>query len=191
MLQKNTRTKNTDMKRSNNRLMQVNYFSNALLSLLLLPLLQKTSKELCASDPTNPRPPKITWVGSLAQAFNSLAKFPIQTTTHVLPHFDSQKDYSRFSRYPDSKLLVAMFVREMAKHVPSTAAPVIINNLCPGTVDTAADNNLPFYLRLPMNWNRKLRARTVQEGARTLVHAAAVAGDESHGHYLASNQISP
>lgn len=174
--------------------MQVNYFSNALLSLLLLPLLEKTSQSLRASDPANPRLPKITWVGSLAQGFNSLAKFPVRTTSQVLPHFDKEEEYSRFSRYPDSKMLVAMFVREMAKHVPSGSngqGGIVINNLCPGTVDTAADNNLPFYMRLPMNWNRKLRARTVQEGARTLVYAAVVVGEISHGKYISSNEISP
>lgn len=176
-----------------NRLMQVNYYSNALLSLLLLPLLSKTSQQ--SQKSTNPHLPKITWVGSLAQGFNSLSKFPLHTTPHILPYFDDPNVYSRFSRYPDSKMLVAMFVREMAKHVPSTSVHgkggVVINNLCPGTVDTAADNNLPFYMRLPMNWNRKLRARTVEEGARTLVFAAAVVGWESHGGYISSNEISP
>ena len=93
-----------------------------------------------------------------------------------------------------------MFVREMAKHLPPQSAGfnegpteegvVVVNNLCPGTVDTAVDNNLPFWLRIPMNLNRKLRARTVQEGARTLIYAAEVAGLESHGKYIANNVIS-
>lgn len=176
--------------------MQVNYLSNALLSLMLLPLLEKTSQSIRSSDPSSKRIPKITWVGSLAQGFNSLGKFPVRTTSHVLPYFDSYKDYSRFSRYPDSKFLVAMFVREMAKHIPSASnqaknGPVTINNLCPGTVNTAADNNLPFYMRMPMNLNRKLRSRTVEEGARALVYAAVVADDKSHGKYISSNEISP
>ncbi len=176
--------------------MQVNYYSNALLSLMLLPLLEKTSQTIRASNSANKRTPKITWVGSLAQGFNSLGKFPVRTTSHVLPYFDSEKDYSRFSRYPDSKFLVAMFVREMAKHVPTTSnragdGPVVINNLCPGTVNTAADNNLPFYMRMPMNLNRKLRSRTVEEGARALVYAAVVVDEKSHGQYISSNEISP
>ena len=171
--------------------MQVNYYSNALLSLMLLPLLEKTSRSLAGK-----RIPKITWVGSLAQGFNSLSKFPVRTTSHVLPYFDSEKDYSRFSRYPDSKFLVAMFIREMAKHVPSTTnhsekGAVIINNLCPGTVNTAADNNLPFYMRMPMNLNRKLRSRNVEEGARALVYAAVVVDEKSHGAYISNNEISP
>jgi hypothetical protein len=104
------------------------------------------------------------------------------------------------SRYADTKLFVAMFVREMAKHLPPRSAGfnegpagegvVVVNNLCPGTVDTAVDNNLPFWLRIPMNLNRKLRARTVQEGARTLIYAAEVVGLESHGKYIANNDIS-
>ena len=176
--------------------MQVNYYSNALLSLMLLPLLEKTSKSLRASDPTTKRIPKISWVGSMAQGFNSLSKFPVRTTKQVLPYFDSYKDYSRFSRYPDSKYLVALFVREMAKHVPTKSnkagyGPVIVNNLCPGTVNTAADNNLPFYMRMPMNLNRKLRSRNVEEGARALVYASVVADEKSHGEYISSNEITP
>ena len=68
---------------------------------------------------------------------------------------------------------------------------ITINNLCPGTVDTAADNNMPFYLRWPMNFNRRLRSRTVEEGARALVYAAVVAGEKSHGQYISNNEISP
>jgi NAD(P)-dependent dehydrogenase (short-subunit alcohol dehydrogenase family) len=187
------------------RLTQVNFLSNALLSLLLLPLLQMSSKDLYAATACSPKPhhyPVITWVGSLAQAFTSLSRRPLAPSTRILPHFSQRSNYSRIHRYADTKLFVALFVREMTKHVPSPlqADPyekspeegvVVVNNLCPGTVDTAADDNLPFWLRIPMNLNRKLRARTVQEGSRTLIYAAEVAGSESHGKYIASNEISP
>ena len=174
----------------------MNYFSNALLSLMLLPLLEKTSQSIRNSNPADIRTTKITWVGSMAQGFNSLSKFPVQTTSQVLPYFDSEKNYSRFSRYPDSKFLVALFVREMAKHIPSPSndarkGSVVINNLCPGTVNTAADNKLPFYMRMPMNLNRRLRSRSVEEGARALVYAAVVVDEKSHGKYISSNEISP
>jgi NAD(P)-dependent dehydrogenase (short-subunit alcohol dehydrogenase family) len=145
--------------------------------------------------------PTITWVGSLAQAFTSFSRNPLDPSTPILPYLSSASNYSRISRYADTKLFVAMFVREMAKHLPAPPGAgchelpqergIVVNCLCPGTVNTAADNNLPFWLRIPMNLNRKLRARTVQEGSRTLIYAAEVAGPESHGRYIANNVISP
>ncbi|KAL8720891.1 MAG: hypothetical protein Q9225_002309 [Loekoesia sp. 1 TL-2023] len=175
-------------------LMQVNLLSNALLSLLLFPLLQKTP-----TDHTHI--PTITFVGSMGQAFHSLASFPLHRQPSILAHYDEPKSYSRFARYPDTKLFVALFVRALAERMPLTSSlskkgevkegkdQVVVNNVCPGTVDTAADNNLPWYLRIPMNLNRKLRARTVQEGGRALVNAALIVGPRSHGAYISNNEI--
>jgi len=83
--------------------------------------LQKTSNGDCAiargqKEPYHP--PTITWVGSLAQAFTSLSSNPLNPSTPILPHLSSASNYSRIFRYADTKLFVAMFVREMAKHLP-------------------------------------------------------------------------
>lgn len=161
--------------------MQVNYLSNALLTFLLLPHLSTTS-------PTSLHKPTIAWVGSMAQGFNSLGKLS-GVPSHILDRFSDPNEYSAFSQYPNSKMFVAMFVRSLAEHLKDTN--VVVNNLCPGTVDTAADDNLPFYLRIPLNLNRRLRARTVEEGARTLIFASVVAGSETHGKYIANNKVSP
>ena len=124
----------------------------------------------------------------MAQHFNNLAKIdPLPPS--ILKHLSSRSEYSTLSQYPNSKMLVALFVRELAKH--AVDKNVLVNNLCPGTVDTAADDKLPFYLRIPMNLNRRLRARTVVEGARTLVFASEIVGEEGHGQYIACNEISP
>lgn len=204
--------------------MQVNFLSNALLSLLLLPLLEKTShRTKNPSDPSNGptrRPPTVTWVGSIGQAFNSLAQDPIPSSESILTHMADAKKYSPLARYANTRLMGAMFVRELARHVllprprpnenvdvddddngheifhenihddendPSRA--ILINIVCPGTVDTTADNDLPFWLRIPLNLHRRLRGRTVQEGARALVYAAVCAGKESMGGFIADNGI--
>lgn len=79
----------------------------------------------------------------------------------------------------------------MAKHVRNGDGDgVVVDNVCPGTCDTTADDNLPFYLRIPMNLNRRLRARSAQEGARALVYAATAVGMEDSGAYLANNVVS-
>lgn len=79
----------------------------------------------------------------------------------------------------------------MAKHARNGGGDrVVIDNVCPGTCDTTADDNLPFYLRIPMNLNRRLRGRSVEEGARALVYAATAVGMEDSGAYLANNVVS-
>lgn len=146
--------------------------------------------------------PTLAWVGSLAQVFNTFEKNnPTANTEKPGAIFSSMNDLQNFGligQYSNTKMLVAFFIRELAKHIPEpTIVPrgeekgVVVNNFCPGTVDTACDNNLPFLLRIVMNTNRRLRARTVEEGARTLVYGAVVAGREAHGRYLDSNHVSP
>ena len=82
----------------------------------------------------------------------------------------------------------------MTKHVGNDdgdgPVAVTVNNVCPGTCDTKADDNLPFHLRIPMNMDRGLRARSVQEGARTLVFAATGVGMAGNGAYLADKVVS-
>lgn len=163
------------------RLIQVNYLSNALLALLLLPILARTP-QLKGHVPT------LSFVGSMGQHFNNFAKLPNPLPKQLLARLSSKASYSPLAQYPNSKLLVSLFVRELARHVPTG---VILNSLCPGTVDTAADDLLPFYLRIPMNLNRRLRARTVSEGARTLIYASELAGLETDGKYISSNVVSP
>lgn len=67
---------------------------------------------------------------------------------------------------------------------------MVVDNVCPGTCDTRADDNLPFYLRIPLNLNRRLRARSAEDGARALVFAATGVGREDSGAYLADGVVS-
>ena len=70
----------------------------------------------------------------------------------------------------------------------------MVNNVCPGTVNTGADNQLPFWLRWPMNWNRALRARSVEDGARAVVCAVlgqvdGLEEEKRNGVYIANNTV--
>ncbi|KAK9376360.1 uncharacterized protein V1513DRAFT_375935 [Lipomyces chichibuensis] len=161
---------------------QVNYLSNALLALELLPLLEQTAIDVKA-------PTRISWVGSQTQAFNSFSKKPLRSDESFLHRFDDKTQYSSFFRYSDSKFLVSMFVQELAKHVPQDK--VVINHVCPGMVSTGIDANLPFYLRPIVGAVKSLFARTAEEGARILIYAAAVAGPDTHGAFIVDNKIVP
>ena len=170
------------------RTMQVNYLSNALLACELLPLLKSTAEQTGS-------PSRITWVGSRTHWKTSLAnEFPLQPGSSIFEHFDDEKKFSGdprsgVPRYGDTKLLCTMFVYELVKRVSSKE--VIINIMCPGLVNTTFSDVLPIYLRVPWNVWKKIRARTVEEGSRFIVHSIAVAGRETHGQFLADKVISP
>ncbi|KAK8036128.1 hypothetical protein PG993_008742 [Apiospora rasikravindrae] len=158
----------------NEACMQVNLLSNSFLSLLLLPLIQKTSATYYQSADEGVQRPTITWLGSMGHAFHSpdLATL-LPNNVSILDYFSSVDTYSRFRRYSDTKLFVILFVRELADRIAKDDdAVVVVNNVCPGTVATGADNNLPFYVRIPMNLNRAARGRSVADGARAVLWAA-------------------
>ena len=100
---------------------------------------------------------------------HTLTKKPVNASETVFGHFDNQITYSRLTRYSDSKLTVNAFVRTLSSHVSSSE--VIVNNPCPGLVATGFDKQLPAWLKPIMFVYRKVSARNVEEGSRTLVYA--------------------
>ncbi|KAL7817790.1 NAD(P)-binding protein [Trichoderma gracile] len=169
-------------KSGHERSMQVNCYTHLLISLELFPLLRSTA----AARGT---PSRITFTGSATQIMqNTMSKQPISPDSTVLGHFDDEANFNKLYRYADSKTVVNAYVRRLAALAPSE---VMVNNACPGLVQTGIDKNLPFYLKLPMGLLRKSTGRTVEEGARTLIFATVVAGPETNGKFLQHNQIDP
>lgn len=96
-------------------------------------------------------------------------------------------------RYNVSKLLEVFIVRELAARISSSSQPpVILNTLNPGLCATELARNTHGFQYLIMMIQYKLIARSVEVGARTLVHAAG-AGPETHGKFLSGCEeyISP
>ncbi len=162
------------------RTLQVNAYTHVLVTLTLLPLLQKTAALRGA-------PSRVTFVSSGTQKTQATLKGPLPPDVPLLAYLDDPAHYSRFRRYADSKMLVSAYVRRLAAVVP--VGEVVVNNLCPGLVQTGLDKNLPGPLKVVMGWVRKTAARTVEEGARTLVYAAAVGGEGTNGRFLQQNQV--
>ncbi|KAI3325551.1 putative carbonyl reductase [Xylariaceae sp. AK1471] len=165
------------------RVMQVNVYTHFLISLGLLPLLISTAERRGA-------PTHLSFVGSSMQSSHSLIKKPLAPNESVLQHFDDQKTYNAMTRYQDSKFMVNVLVRGLKKVVGEENPKVIVNHMCPGLVSTGFDKDLPVWLKPLMFMYRKVSARHVSEGARTLIYATAVEGPESHGKFLANNVIS-
>lgn len=155
---------------------QVNYFSNVLLLLELLPLLEASARR-------TGEPARVTWVGSRAFAASKLARtVRVERGQSVVEFLDDPKSYGWFMRYPDSKLLAAAFVREFCRY--QDARTVVVNDVCPGMVDTGIAHNAPGYLRRPMAALTRVTARTPEQGAWAVMHAAVIAGPGSHGQFL-------
>ncbi|KAE8553201.1 hypothetical protein EYB25_004583 [Talaromyces marneffei] len=162
------------------RIIQVNYCSNALLIAELLPYL-----EACAEKTGSPT--LITWVGSRTYEATSLRKTPLQPDERILEHMDSEEFFSPFTRYGDSKLLCLLFMYSLAPRL--NPKKVIINMLCPGMVQTNMSSVLPFYLRVVVNTVKAIRARPVEVGGWIILNAALIVGPESHGKFFSDKEI--
>lgn len=94
-----------------------------------------------------------------------------------------------FYRYNVSKLLEAFIVNEIATRISSSSQPpVTLNILSPGLCATELARNVHGIQRLFMTLQYKLIARSMEVGARTLVHAAG-AGPETHGKFLSECEV--
>lgn len=171
---------------------QVNFASTALLAILLLPLL-KHSSSTCSSN----EPARLTFVGSSAHSMTSFINRATTLASSDKPLFAQLSELAssmmNARRYADSKILIYMFARQLAKRVDvksgSGSRGVVINDMCPGMVTTSIDRTVPAW-STPLVWLFKgWRARTAEEGGRIVVYAAAVVGKESHGEFLAHEKI--
>ena len=152
---------------------QVNYLSTALLTILLLPVIQ--AKQV---DPK--RPGRITIVSS---EMGDMAKFKEQKETPILPAFNNPKYFDLNDRYATSKLLEQFFVESLVQRVPGSKA--VINAVNPGLCyGTGFHTEFTGMLAFSFGLFKRLIGRSTPVGARTLVDAAVVQGDESHGKYF-------
>lgn len=162
------------------RTLQVNYLSNVLLMLTLLPLLRETATADGALRHT-----RITWAGSRAHTYTRLHKSgpTLNPDETILGHFDAPENFAPFWTYADTKLLAALFLYELGERL-SVQDGVVVNMFCPGLVDTRITDPLPWYLRIPLNAVKALCAKSVEQAGWVALNAAVVVGTVSHGQFL-------
>ncbi|KKY30053.1 putative short-chain dehydrogenase reductase family [Diaporthe ampelina] len=159
--------------------MQVNYLSTALLTLLLIPVLK--SKRA----PGAPRPPVLTIVGSDAAYIGSL-----ESEGPVLAQLDQPKGYEQFSRYSTSKLMLTLFVGELAELVDPD--DVLINLCNPGpTKGTSFGHSNSAIVKRVFGVILYFFARSVDVGASIYLDATLTRGAESHGKFISDWAIKP
>ncbi|EJT97350.1 NADP-binding protein [Dacryopinax primogenitus] len=154
----------------NEMVLQVNYLSTALLSLLLLPLLKKSI--------TTEHTARLTFITSGSHKSTSL-KHPPPNDVNYLTSLNAKKTFSAMNRYGLSQLLLILFLRDLCEKISSDK--VIINNVCPGMINTSLDRKVPWIMVLVI-WAWKFTSgNPVEKGAQCYIAAVANVGPESHG----------
>jgi NAD(P)-dependent dehydrogenase (short-subunit alcohol dehydrogenase family) len=154
------------------RTITVNVISTFYLAMLMLPKLKSSAKEFGIK-------PRLVIVSSDVHAWT---KFPEWKEPNIFDALDDESKARMRKRYPTSKLLEVLVVRQIAPELEGSG--VILNMLNPGL----CHSELARDAGLSLAFVKFLLARTTEVGSRTLV-AAALAGSESHGKYMTDSQI--
>ena len=155
---------------------QVNHYSTALLSLLLLPPLKATATRYG-------KPARLTITSSEVHMWTS---FKERMAPRILEELDDQKNWGSPDRYNVSKLLNVLWTRELASKVKPSE--VIINTVNPGLVKSSLHRENKNGMELKFT---EFFGRTTEEGARTIVDAAVIQGAKTHGAYLSECKPTP
>ncbi|KAA8643721.1 hypothetical protein EYZ11_012555 [Aspergillus tanneri] len=156
----------------------VNVISTVLLGLLVLPKMRDTVKRFPGNGTTKPKP-HLTVVVSETHAF---ATFPEWRQDRILAALDDEDNTSMWERYPTSKLMEVLAIRELVSRVRDDA--VIINMVNPGLCHSQLTRNASWSMAVM----KFFLARTTEVGSRTLV-AGVAAGSESHGEYMSNGEV--
>ena len=171
---------------------QINWLSTALLTLLLLPVLDHQA----AAQHLGRARPVISIVGSETAAwaeFNE-AQISSKEKRSLINVLDDQTHFDMGDRYYASKLLYQLFFLELFKHRSTSkrSTGAVLNLVNPGfcygselhrTAEGASAKILGVM--------KRVIGRSTSMGARTLVHSSVLAGDASNGRYLSDCKPAP
>ena len=153
---------------------QINHLATALLSLLLLPPLQSTSK-------SSGVPSRMTITSSEVHMWTPMKE---RSAPNILRKMDERDTFATPERYNTSKLLNVLWTRELASKVD--VSQVVINTVNPGLCWSSLHrDNSSAGLRV----FKKIFAWTTAQGGHCLVDAATVQQAESHGGYISEQKL--
>ncbi|KAF5602431.1 short-chain dehydrogenase [Fusarium subglutinans] len=158
---------------------QINYLSNILLLISLLPIIKKNAP---AGETGH-----ICLVSSDTAAW---AKFKERTSATLLTAFKKpMKTWDMGERYGTTKLLGQLFLTALSKRVSSVTLSCANPGLCGGSSDLAREAT--GILRLAHKMQCLVLSRTCAVGARTIVHSVTTLHRHAHGHYVEGDKIQP
>jgi NAD(P)-dependent dehydrogenase (short-subunit alcohol dehydrogenase family) len=158
---------------------QVNYLALALFTLLLLPIIkEKNSPE---------QPGHLVLVSSDTAAW---AAFKGKNSDPLFSGLDNSQIFDSRDQYATSKLLGQLFLTELVKRVPPSAAIINAPNpgLCKSSLGREFDNPIE---RVLFSIFQLVLGRHGSVGARAFTDAAVKQGAESHGQYLEDGKVQP
>ncbi|RYP82407.1 hypothetical protein DL770_005588 [Monosporascus sp. CRB-9-2] len=159
---------------------QINYVSQALLTILLLPLLKKNS----AAHP-----------GRLVLVSSDMAgrcKFEERASRPILGVYKQKsKNFNFPERYGVSKLLGQFFLTELAERVPASAVTLAAVN--PGFCyeSELQRDGKGTILGFLFKCFTRVVGRPCHIGARSIAHAAVNFGEKVHGQYVEDGKLRP
>ena len=154
------------------RSITVNVISTMLLGLLLLPKLNETASKFPNSLHC------LSFVTSEVHAWTSL---PERQNSNTFATLDNEEttDIGQRQRYPTSKLLEVLLIRELVARMPAHSR-VVVNMLNPGFCHSQLGRDSSWGTRLALSLMRSIFAWSTEVGSRTLV-AGAAGGAEPRG----------
>ncbi|KAL9636485.1 MAG: hypothetical protein Q9204_002248 [Flavoplaca sp. TL-2023a] len=157
-----------------------NVTSTFLLAMLLLPKLQETGQRF------NVLPRSVI----VASDLHFTTEMEERKGESIFGKLNEREGANMGKRYAVTKLMEILIVRELAARIDQSTKPrVVINCLTPGACHSDFDRELTGMDLFIFRAIKFLLARTTEVGSRTLV-AAAAAGEESHGKYMADSKVS-
>lgn len=154
----------------------VNVISTFLLALLLIPKLKADAQKYNFQ-------PRLSIVTSEVHGFT---KFEERNAPNIFAKLDENVKGAMDQRYPVSKLLEVLVVRQIAPKLRGTG--IILNMINPGLCKSSLSRNAKSIRKAIFVVMLAVLARTTEVGSRTLV-AGAEAGEESHGKYMTDGHV--
>ncbi|OQD65516.1 hypothetical protein PENPOL_c006G04212 [Penicillium polonicum] len=168
---------------------QINWLGTALLTLLLLSDLNKQA----VANPTRPRP-VISIVGSETAAWAKFKEAQVSTAkgTPLIEVLDDKTNFDMGDRYYTSKLLYQLFFLQLVRSHRSVYRGAILNIVNPGLCyGSELHRTAEGAFAGVLSGMKRVMGRSLSMGARTLVHAAVLAGESSDGRYLSDCKVAP
>ncbi|KAI8075151.1 hypothetical protein BC940DRAFT_287583 [Gongronella butleri] len=155
------------------RTITVNVINTLLLGILILPTLKMTRRK---------HPSVLPHLSFVASEVHAWVSFPEYKEAEPMKFVSDPSNAKMNERYPLSKLLEVLLVKELANRV--AGSDTIINMLNPGLCHSELGRDAGFAFSV----FKFFVARSTEVGSRTLV-ASAAAGPDSHGAYMTDSHV--
>ncbi|KAK8076297.1 NAD(P)-binding protein [Apiospora phragmitis] len=159
---------------------QVNMLSTALLA-LLLPVVKAKG----AASSSSGR------LVVMQSDTSSWAKFREKGHVPLLPALDDERKFDRADHYFTSKLILQLFMIELARRVPASVAAVVTMPNPGWTYGTGLGKGSVTMAEKIISFPNRILGSSPSAGARVVTTGAVAFGPEAHGQYIEDGKLQP